>query len=182
MNAALATGLFVTAVACSAVGVQQAVRGRPLLRLGWRPSTDVLESAPTRRRRGWFFGSRAGPLEVKLQAIREAGFSQVMLSAGDLAGHAQPAAPREQLRPCERLLLGTVDHPVASRCDHVGPEGRERVHEMRRDARRVVPAAVDGEKRLPFDDAAGEGPGGRPGDRRERATLEDGSVRGRSDR
>lgn len=30
----------------------------------------------------------AGPLEVKLKAIREAGFSQVMLEAGDVAGHA----------------------------------------------------------------------------------------------
>jgi sugar phosphate isomerase/epimerase len=32
--------------------------------------------------------SLAGPLEVKLRAIGEAGFSQVMLSAGDLAGHS----------------------------------------------------------------------------------------------
>ena len=31
----------------------------------------------------------AGPLEAKLQAIREAGFSQVMLSARDLVGHPQ---------------------------------------------------------------------------------------------
>ena len=33
--------------------------------------------------------SLAGPLETKLRAIRGAGFSQVMLSAGDLAGHAR---------------------------------------------------------------------------------------------
>ena len=31
--------------------------------------------------------SLAGPLEAKLQAVREAGFGQVMLSAGDLVGH-----------------------------------------------------------------------------------------------
>jgi sugar phosphate isomerase/epimerase len=31
----------------------------------------------------------AGPLEAKLDAIREAGFSQVMLKASDLAGHPQ---------------------------------------------------------------------------------------------
>ena len=33
--------------------------------------------------------SLAGPLEARLQAIREAGFTQVMLSARDLVGHAQ---------------------------------------------------------------------------------------------
>jgi sugar phosphate isomerase/epimerase len=33
--------------------------------------------------------SLAGPLEAKLQAIREAGFSQVMLAARDLVGHPQ---------------------------------------------------------------------------------------------
>ncbi len=39
----------------------------------------------------------AGPLEAKLRAIREAGFSQVMLSARDLVGHPQglDAAVRE---------------------------------------------------------------------------------------
>jgi len=34
----------------------------------------------------------AGPLEAKLQAIRSAGFTQVMLNANDLAGH--PGGPR----------------------------------------------------------------------------------------
>ena len=29
----------------------------------------------------------AGPLEAKLHAIRNAGFSQLMLNAGDLGGH-----------------------------------------------------------------------------------------------
>ena len=33
--------------------------------------------------------SLAGPLETRLRAIRDAGFTQVMLSAADLAGHAQ---------------------------------------------------------------------------------------------
>ena len=33
--------------------------------------------------------SLAGPLEAKLHAIREAGFTQVMLNAGDLVGHPQ---------------------------------------------------------------------------------------------
>ena len=33
--------------------------------------------------------SLAGPLEAKLEAIREAGFTQVMLAARDLVGHAQ---------------------------------------------------------------------------------------------
>jgi sugar phosphate isomerase/epimerase len=33
--------------------------------------------------------SLAGPLEARLEAIREAGFTQVMLSARDLVGHAQ---------------------------------------------------------------------------------------------
>ena len=39
----------------------------------------------------------AGPLQAKLRAIREAGFSQVMLSARDLVGHPQglEAAVRE---------------------------------------------------------------------------------------
>lgn len=36
--------------------------------------------------------SFAGPLETKLRAIREAGFTQVMLSARDLAGHAEGLA------------------------------------------------------------------------------------------
>ena len=31
--------------------------------------------------------SLAGPLEAKLKAVREAGFTQIMLAAGDLAGH-----------------------------------------------------------------------------------------------
>ena len=31
--------------------------------------------------------SLAGPLEAKLKAMREAGFSQVMLSARDVVGH-----------------------------------------------------------------------------------------------
>ncbi|HSD54322.1 MAG TPA: sugar phosphate isomerase/epimerase [Burkholderiales bacterium] len=34
----------------------------------------------------------AGPLEAKLRAVREAGFSQVMLSARDIAGHPQGEA------------------------------------------------------------------------------------------
>ena len=33
--------------------------------------------------------SLAGPLEAKLKAILEAGFSQAMLSARDVVGHAQ---------------------------------------------------------------------------------------------
>ena len=33
--------------------------------------------------------SLAGPLEAKLQAVREAGFSQIMLSARDIVGHPQ---------------------------------------------------------------------------------------------
>ena len=33
--------------------------------------------------------SLAGPLKAKLDAIRSAGFSQVMLQARDLVGHAQ---------------------------------------------------------------------------------------------
>jgi len=39
----------------------------------------------------------AGPLEAKLRAIREAGFAQVMLNAGDLVGHpgGEDAAVRE---------------------------------------------------------------------------------------
>jgi hypothetical protein len=39
----------------------------------------------------------AGPLEAKLRAIREAGFAQVMLNAGDLVGHpgGEEAAVRE---------------------------------------------------------------------------------------
>src|SRR5688572_29354616 len=31
----------------------------------------------------------AGPLEAKLRAMRDAGFTQVMLSAGDIVGHPQ---------------------------------------------------------------------------------------------
>ena len=33
--------------------------------------------------------SLAGPLEAKLQAMKDAGFSQVMLKANDLVGHPQ---------------------------------------------------------------------------------------------
>ena len=33
----------------------------------------------------------AGPLAAKLQAIRDAGFSQVMMAARDLVGHADPS-------------------------------------------------------------------------------------------
>ena len=33
--------------------------------------------------------SLAGPLPAKLDAVREAGFAQIMLSARDLAGHAE---------------------------------------------------------------------------------------------
>jgi hypothetical protein len=32
--------------------------------------------------------SLAGPLEAKLKAVREAGFTQIMLSARDIVGHA----------------------------------------------------------------------------------------------
>ena len=31
--------------------------------------------------------SLAGPLEAKLKAVREAGFTQIMLAARDLVGH-----------------------------------------------------------------------------------------------
>ena len=34
----------------------------------------------------------AGPLEAKLRAVREAGFTQIMLNAGDIAGHPAGAA------------------------------------------------------------------------------------------
>ncbi len=34
----------------------------------------------------------AGPLEAKLRAVREAGFTQIMLNAGDIAGHPGGAA------------------------------------------------------------------------------------------
>ena len=34
----------------------------------------------------------AGPLEAKLRAVREAGFTQIMLNAGDIAGHPEGAA------------------------------------------------------------------------------------------
>jgi hypothetical protein len=33
--------------------------------------------------------SLAGPLPAKLQAVRAAGFTQIMLSARDLTGHAE---------------------------------------------------------------------------------------------
>jgi pilus assembly protein TadC len=94
MNTALASGLLVTAVACSAVGVNQAVRGRPSLRLGWRPSTtDVHEPAPTRRGRGRFFGSRAG---ARRRAAVDAEIPQLLdlLAAGSSAGLAAPLALR----------------------------------------------------------------------------------------
>src|ERR671926_1475092 len=34
----------------------------------------------------------AGPLEAKLRAVREAGFTQIMLNATDIAGHPQGEA------------------------------------------------------------------------------------------
>ncbi len=94
MNAALASGLLVTAVVCSAVGVNQAVRGRRSLRLGWRPSTtDGHEPAPVRRRRGRFFGSRAG---TRRRAAVDAEIPQLLdlLAAGSSAGLAAPLALR----------------------------------------------------------------------------------------
>lgn len=94
MNAALASGLLVTAVVCSAVGVNQAVRGRPSLRLGWRSSTnDVHESTPSRRRRGRFLGSRAG---TRRRAAVDAEIPQLLdlLAAGSSAGLAAPLALR----------------------------------------------------------------------------------------
>ena len=94
MNAALASGLLVTAVVCSAVGVNQAVRGRPSLRLGWRSSTtDVHESTPNRRRRGRFLGSRAA---TRRRAAVDAEIPQLLdlLAAGSSAGLAAPLALR----------------------------------------------------------------------------------------
>ncbi len=94
MNAALASGLLVTAVVCSAVGVNQAVRGRPSLRLGWRSSTtDVHASTPNRRRRGRFLGSRAG---TRRRAAVDAEIPQLLdlLAAGSSAGLAAPLALR----------------------------------------------------------------------------------------
>jgi tight adherence protein C len=94
MNAALASGLLVTAVVCSAVGVNQAVRGRRSLRLVWRASTtDGHEPAPTRPRRGWFFSSRAG---TRRRAAVDAEIPQLLdlLAAGSSAGLAAPLALR----------------------------------------------------------------------------------------
>ena len=49
----------------------------------------------------------AGPLEAKLAAIREAGFTQVMLNANDLAGHpGGPAAASEAVRKSGLRVTG----------------------------------------------------------------------------
>jgi len=94
MNAALASGLLVTAVACSAAGMNQVIRGRPSLGPGWRPSTTVAhEPAPTRRRRGQFLGSRVGK---RRRAAVDAEIPQLLdlLAAGSSAGLAAPLALR----------------------------------------------------------------------------------------
>ena len=57
--------------------------------------------------------SLAGPLPAKLRAIRAAGFSQVMLSARDLVGHAEGveaaiAAVRESGLRVTGFQLGVV--------------------------------------------------------------------------
>jgi len=49
----------------------------------------------------------AGPLEAKLRAIREAGFTQVMLNANDLAGHpGGPQAAVEAVRTSDLRVTG----------------------------------------------------------------------------
>jgi sugar phosphate isomerase/epimerase len=49
----------------------------------------------------------AGPLEAKLAAIRDAGFTQVMLNANDLAGHpGGPAAATEAVRKSGLRVTG----------------------------------------------------------------------------
>jgi len=109
MNAALASGLLVTAVVCSAVGLNQAVRGRPSLRLGWRSSrTDVHGSGSSRRRlRGRFFGSRAG---TRRRAAVDAEIPQLLdlLAAGSSAGLAAPLA----LRRATEGLVGPLAEEV----------------------------------------------------------------------
>ena len=64
----------------------------------------------------------AGPLEAKLRAVREAGFSQIMLSARDLVGHpdgeaAAVAAVRDE-RPARHRLPGAarLRRPVRATC------------------------------------------------------------------
>ena len=110
MNAALASGLLVTAVVCSAVGLNQAVRGRPSLRLGWRSSrTDVHGSGSSRcrRLRGRFFGSRAG---TRRRAAVDAEIPQLLdlLAAGSSAGLAAPLA----LRRATEGLVGPLAEEV----------------------------------------------------------------------
>lgn len=49
----------------------------------------------------------AGPLEGKLRAVREAGFTQIMLNAGDIAGHpAGAAAATEAVRKSALRVTG----------------------------------------------------------------------------
>jgi sugar phosphate isomerase/epimerase len=49
----------------------------------------------------------AGPLEAKLRAVREAGFTQIMLNAGDIAGHpAGAAAATEAVRKSALRVTG----------------------------------------------------------------------------
>ena len=49
----------------------------------------------------------AGPLEAKLRTVREAGFTQIMLNAGDIAGHpAGAAAATEAVRKSALRVTG----------------------------------------------------------------------------
>ena len=95
MTSTLASGLLVTAVACSVAGVNRAIRDRPAIRLRGRPSTAALGGDPSSgvRLPRSFVGSRAA---TRRRAAIDAEVPQLLdlLAAGSSAGLAAPLALR----------------------------------------------------------------------------------------
>ena len=80
--------------------------------------------------------SLAGPLPAKLRAIREAGFSQVMLSARDLVGHEQGVDAA--IAAVRKSGLRVTGFQVLR--DFEGLSGQ--MHEYKVDIAKVVDAAI----------------------------------------
>ena len=95
MTSALASGLLVTAVACSVAGANRAIRDRPALGPGGRLSTAAGGGDPSSgvRRSRSFVGSRAA---TRRRAAIDAEVPQLLdlLAAGSSAGLAAPLALR----------------------------------------------------------------------------------------
>ena len=57
----------------------------------------------------------AGPLEAKLKAVREAGFTQIMLNATDIVGHpGGESAAVAAVRESGLRVTGCATHPLTA--------------------------------------------------------------------